>query len=328
MRNSNRITKYPVKMSPVFKDYLWGGNRLNKEWNKNSPYAVTAESWELASHTNGQSKAASGPLEGLTLDEVVQIFGPSCLGEHAAKKERFPVLVKLIDSEMKLSIQVHPDDIYAMEHEQDQGKTEMWYIADADLNSYIYCGFKKDMTREALLSSIRTHTITDCLNKIPVQKGQVFFISPGTIHAIGEGLVIAEIQQNSDITYRVYDYNRKGPDGSSRPLHIDHALQVTRLTRDHFSGNPLGSRKIGEGCYETLLAECVYFRVCKYDVEDTLAIKPTAKSFQAILIVEGCGNLCHEQTHTPFRRGDCFFIPSGMSSYTVEGICSLLMTEI
>lgn len=328
MRNSNRVIKYPVKMNPAFKDYLWGGNKLVNEWGKKSNYSITAESWELSAHKNGESTAENGILEGLSLSAVIEKFGRNCVGENASNSDRFPVLIKLIDSAKRLSIQVHPDDGYALQNEGDFGKTEMWYIAQADEGASILCGFKEDITGDEYEEYINNNTITDYLNSIPVKKGDVFFISPGTVHAICEGTVIAEIQQNSDVTYRVYDYNRKGPDGSTRPLHISKAIDVSRLTKDMYDGKPEGNRELFDGYAKTSIASCKYFSVIKYENFTSIKLNADWKSFHALLFTEGKGIIEYKNEEYQFVKGDTFFIPAGMGEYMVVGESEFLLTNI
>lgn len=324
--NDNSTNKYPILMIPAFKDYLWGGNRLITEWGKPSPYDIAAESWELSAHKNGQSIAGNGILSGKTLGEIVEYYGKGCLGTNNVQAERFPVLIKLIDSKQRLSIQVHPSDTYALANEGDYGKTEMWYIAEAQEGSYILCGFKKDITAEEYAKAIEDNTITDFLNKVPVKKGDVFFISPGTVHAICEGTIIAEIQQNSDVTYRVYDYNRVGADGKTRPLHISNAIDVSRLTSDEYTGKPEGE-KVSKQTYDcTLLVSCNYFTVYEYDIHDRCEIETDGTSFQSLLFLEGEGEIVYNGGVVSFKRGDTFFIPADMGEYTIRGTAKVLLT--
>lgn len=328
VRNNNLLTKYPIKMIPIFKDYIWGGNRLITEWKKPSNYDIAAESWELSAHQNGQSVAANGVLAGYTLSEIVESYGSKCLGTHSAQADRFPVLIKLIDSKQRLSIQVHPDDTYALKNESDYGKTEMWYIVDAGEDSGILCGMKQALTREEFLESIRQNTITDHMNWVPVKKGDVFFIAPGTVHAICEGTIIAEIQQNSDVTYRVYDYDRKGADGKTRPLHIEKALDVSKLTGETYDGKPAGATIPVPGGQETLLAECRYFTVKKYDIAGMLQLDAGTQSFQSLLFLDGEGRIAWGGEEIHFVKGDTFFIPAGTGEYVVSGKSTVLLTEV
>lgn len=319
---------YPIKMTPAFKDYLWGGDKLIKEWGKNCPTPIAAESWELSGHKNGQSVAENGELKGLTLNEIVEKWGKECLGENAQNCDRFPILIKLIDSKQKLSIQVHPDDAYSLQNEGEFGKTEMWYIVDAEPNSGLMCGFKRDITKEEYAESIKNNTLTALLNFIPVQKGDVFFIAPGTVHAICEGTIIAEIQQNSDITYRVYDYGRVGPDGNQRPLHIEKALDVSNLKGQAYNGKPIGEKEIKTGYSQTLLAQCEYFTVTELKIDSECALYSDKDSFSALTFTAGDGFIQWGNEKAAFKKGDTFFIPANMGAYQIIGKATVLLSNV
>lgn len=319
---------YPIKMQPAFKDYLWGGDKLIKEWGKNCPTPIAAESWELSEHKNGQSVALNGELTGLTLNEIVEKWGKECLGEHSKNSDRFPILIKLIDSKQKLSIQVHPDDSYSLKNEGEFGKTEMWYIVDAEAGSGLLCGFKRDITKEEYAESIKSNTLTELLNYIPVQKGDVFFIAPGTVHAICEGTIIAEIQQNSDITYRVFDYGRVGADGKERPLHIEKALTVSNLKGQFFDGKPIGAKEIKEGYSKTLLAHCQYFTVTELIIDSECVLSSDKESFSALTFTEGNGMVKWQNEEIPFKKGDTFFIPANMGAYQIIGKATVLLSNV
>jgi mannose-6-phosphate isomerase len=317
---------YPIKMAPAFKDYIWGGDRLIKEWGKDCPFDIAAESWELSGHKNGLSIAKNGSLKGLNLNEIVEKWGTACLGDKSKGSDRFPILIKLIDSKQRLSIQVHPDDEYAMRVEGDSGKTEMWYIAQASEGSGILCGFKKDISKDEYKKRIADNTLTDVLNFIPVKKGDVFFISPGTVHAICEGTIIAEIQQSSDITYRVYDYGRVSAEGKPRELHIQKALDVSRLKGEKFSGKPLSKPQLQDGYTKTLLAQCKYFTVYELNIADRCKLKATRETFNAITFMNGQGEISFDGKTESFKKGDTFFVPADMGEYEIRGKSEVLLT--
>lgn len=217
-----------LKLKPACKDYLWGGSRLREEYNISSDLDPLAEAWVLSCHPDGPSVVENGPDAGLTLPQYIEKHGRGVLGRNCARFEDFPILVKFIDAKGDLSIQVHPDNAYALEHEGQYGKTEMWYVLEAVPGAFLYYGFKHPITKEEYKERIENNTLTEVLNAAPVKKGDVFFIPAGTLHAICKGIVIAEIQQNSNVTYRVYDYGRLGADGKPRQLHVAQALEVTR----------------------------------------------------------------------------------------------------
>ena len=222
---------HPVKLSPAFKDYLWGGERLKTEFNKNTDMTPLAESWELSAHKDGQSIVAEGDYKGMTLTAYLETLGKEALGTACEKYDYFPLLIKLIDAKGDLSVQVHPSDEYALEHEGEYGKTEMWYILDCEEGAALYYGFTKDTTIEEYEAAIKEGRLTDILNRVPVKRGDVFFIPAGTVHAIGAGILICEIQQNSNTTYRVYDNNRRDKNGNLRPHHVEKALAVSDLKK-------------------------------------------------------------------------------------------------
>ena len=195
----------PVLLKPAFKDYLWGGTRLRTEYGKDCGLDRIAESWELSAHKDGQSVVASGDLSGKTLTDYIDACGKEILGSRGTAFEKFPILIKFIDAKQKLSVQVHPDDEYALANEGEYGKTEVWYVLSADEGAALYYGFNRKITKDEFLARISDNTVEDVLNRVEAKPGDVFFIKPGTGHAIGEGLLICEIQQNSNTTYRVYD---------------------------------------------------------------------------------------------------------------------------
>lgn len=324
MMNNTCKYNYPIKMKPAYKDYIWGGSRLEKQWGKDTPYRITAESWELSAHKNGQSVAENGTCKGLTLEEIVRGAGKGCLGKKGEKSDRFPILIKLIDAAKNLSVQVHPADEYARKNEGDNGKTEMWYVADATSDASILCGFKEDITKGQFREYIENNTLSRYMNKIPVKKGDVFLILPGTVHAICEGALIVEIQQNSDITYRVYDYDRKGPDGRKRPLHIEKALEVSRTSRDVYDGKPMEK----ESDTKTLLTSCKYFNVYEYNVENDIDLNADDESFHALVFTEGSGEIVYKGVSYPYKKGDTYFIPAFTGEYSVAGECVFLLSVL
>lgn len=204
-----------VKLKPAFKDYIWGGKKLVEEYGKEFQGERLAESWELSCHPDGESVIASGEYAGKTLSAYIREKGFGILGRNCRRFSDFPILIKLIDAHDNLSVQVHPDNGYALRNEGQYGKTEMWYIVDCEPGAFLYYGFSRPVSEEEFRRRIADNTLLEVLNRVDVQKGDVLFIESGTIHAIGKGIVIAEIQQNSNITYRVYDYGRVGADGKS-----------------------------------------------------------------------------------------------------------------
>ncbi len=301
-----------IKLLPIYKDYLWGGTRLREQFNKKCEYDIVAESWELSAHPDGQSIVASGKYSGLLFSNYLKKIGKESLGWKYQSFRAFPLLIKLIDAKEDLSIQVHPDDEYALEHENEYGKSEMWYIVDCTEDACIYCGFKEDVTRDEVVRHIKDDSLLELLNKIKVEKGRTYFIPAGTIHAIGKGNLICEVQQNSNSTYRVYDYNRRDKYGNLRKLDIEKALDVLDYSR--YTG--------------TDISECKYFECQNVSCDGQTDIEVTEESFVAVMILDGNGTIRYENYEMPFEKGDCIFIPKRNAKMKVEGECSYLNVKI
>ena len=305
-----------LKLSPSFKDYIWGGNKLMTQYGVKDMDRV-AEAWVLSAHPDGPSYLPDGS----TFVEALEKLGTAAVGKNAASFKDFPQLIKLIDAQSDLSVQVHPSDEYALANEGQFGKTEMWYILDAEEGAGIYYGFQKDVTRAEMEEAIRTNTLTDILRFVPVQKGESYFIPSGTIHAIGKGLLIAEIQQNSNVTYRVYDYGRKDAQGNTRPLHVEKALEVSDLTRAADAVEP--TQTVVEGGVFTEVSSCSYFTVTKLEANGTVEID-NPDSFIAVLITEGEGTIDGEK----FVQYDTFFIPADNGAVELSGKFEALLSEV
>ena len=305
-----------LKLSPSFKDYIWGGNKLMIQYGVKDMDRV-AEAWVLSAHPDGPSYLP----DGTTFADALEKMGADAVGKNAAAFKDFPQLIKLIDAQSDLSVQVHPSDEYALANEGQFGKTEMWYILDAEEGAGIYYGFQRDVTRAEMEEAIRTNTLTDILRFVPVQKGESYFIPSGTIHAIGKGLLIAEIQQNSNVTYRVYDYGRKDAQGNTRPLHVEKALEVSDLTRATDAVEP--QQTVVEGCTITQVAKCPYFSVAKLEINDGVSLV-NSDSFQAVLITDGEGTI----DGIPFVQYDTFFIPADYGPAVLRGKFEALVSCI
>ena len=268
----------PIKLKPAFKDYLWGGTRLRDDFGKECDFEKIAESWELSCHKDGNSVVADGEFAGLTLAEYIEKQGKSVLGTNCEKFENFPILIKLIDAKDNLSVQVHPDNEYAMRVEGEYGKTEMWYIVDCDEGATLLYGFKHEISKDEFRERIANNTLLEVTNAVPVKKGDVFFIEAGTLHAIGKGILIAEIQQNSNTTYRIYDYGRVGADGKPRQLHVDKAVEVTDLCPA--KPYPQSEPAVKEGWSEKLLSSCEYFTVHALEIDSRAWLEADEKSHE------------------------------------------------
>ena len=310
-----------LKLKPACKDYLWGGHRLVDEYHVEYDGEVCAEAWELSCHPDGPSIIENGPFAGMTLEGYIDANGREVLGTHCRRFRDFPILTKFIDAKDNLSIQVHPGNGFALANEGQYGKTEMWYILDAEPGAYLYYGFREEISREEFAERIRDNTLLEVLNAVPVQKGDALFIESGTLHAIGKGILIAEIQQNSNVTYRVYDYGRVGKDGRKRDLHIEKALAVT---------NRLPIIKSGSGYPH--VADCDYFTVDKLNLDGTLTYRMQGTvyetSFLSILILDGEGTISNKGEKVSYRKGDSLFLPAGCGDWQIEGRCDALMTTI
>lgn len=308
------------KLRPSCKDYLWGGHRLVEEYGKEYEGEILAETWELSCHPDGPSTIVNGAYAGKTLEEYIEEAGKEVLGKNCRRFRDFPILIKFIDAKQNLSIQVHPDNRYALKNEDQYGKTEMWYVMDAGKDAFLYYGFKKEISKEEFARRIQEDTLLEVLNAVPVQKGDVLFIESGTIHAIGEDILIAEIQQNSNVTYRVYDYGRVGKDGKKRDLHIEKALAVTNRV-------PLIKSK---SSYPHV-ADCDYFTVDKLNLDGQMMRRMegyvSEESFVSILILDGEGTVsCGDEV--TYKKGDSLFLPAGSGTYVIEGNCDALITTI
>lgn len=310
--------KQPIKLLPAFKDYLWGGTRLKTEFNKKSELEKVAESWELSTHKDGESIVASGEYKGKKLSEYIAENPYDVLGERARAFDFFPVLIKFIDAKDNLSVQVHPDDEYARKYNGEYGKTEMWYVLECDEGAQLYYGFKEKISKEEFRKRIENNTLTEVLNSVKVKKGDVYFIEAGTVHAIGKGIVICEIQQNSNTTFRVYDYNRKDANGNTRQLHIEQAIEVAKTE----PAKPYKSDR------ENVLASCKYFTVEKADVDGTKSFEISDNCFKSVIAVEGSGILKLNGFETTFGKGDSIFIPAQNGGFTVNGCCELIITYV
>ena len=308
----------PVKLSPAFKDYLWGGTKLKEQYNKKSDLEIVAESWEMSCHKDGESTVITGEFQGKKLSEYVEALGKDALGKKAEKFSYFPLLIKFIDAKDNLSIQVHPADEYALRVEGEYGKTEMWYVLEAEKGAYLYYGFNRDITREEFAERIKNNTILEVLNKVNVKKGDVFFIDAGTVHAIGAGLMICEIQQNSNTTYRVYDYDRRDKEGNARPLHIEKAIEVSKLTK---------APEL-KASNDDVLATCEYFTVKKVQVNGDAKVSVTEESFVSLIIVDGDGIVALGSDELTVTKGDSIFVPAQNGEIALSGNMEVIVSSL
>ena len=323
----------PFLLKPQGKDYLWGGTRLNDDFAKGIDLSPLAETWECSTHPDGPSAVASGPYAGRMLSDVLKEH-PAYLGTHPKTENgELPILIKLIDACQDLSVQVHPDDAYAAEHENGSlGKTEMWYVLDAHKDTRLIYGFYHDMDRETLKKSLLNGTVEKYLRKAAVRKDDVFFVEPGTVHGIGAGCLIAEIQESSNITYRLYDYNRVDKNGQPRQLHIKQALAVADLRGRAEPRQPMRMLRYRPGYASELLCRCKYFQVERLLINtercrNMVDFQTEANSFQVFLCIGGCGVMFGEEKRREllnFFRGDCIFIPASCAPLKIHGRAQFL----
>ncbi len=309
----------PFLLKPACKESIWGGTNLKKRFHKEYPGDVISESWELSVHPAGLSFAATGPFQGSPLADLIR--DPAILGRFAANCPVFPLMIKWIDSQRPLSIQVHPDNAYAMAHENDMGKTEMWYIIDCEPGAYLYYGFTHVISREEFARRIQDNSLLDVVKKVPVQKGDVFFIPSGTLHAIGPGILLAEVQQSSNVTYRIYDYGRLDADGKPRQLHVEKALEVTNLA----PAVQTAPTPIPLSCEaDTLLACCPYFAVVRQSVRAPRQSSGDGNSFHALMCVAGNGQMDLADEILSIPAGATVFVPANSGQFTLSGDMTLL----
>ena len=322
----------PLLLKPAAKDYLWGGTRLNDEFAKNIDMEPLAETWECSTHPDGPSIVANGPFAGRGLDEVIR-ENPHFLGSRHSGISELPILIKFIDAKKDLSVQVHPTDDYAKENENGQlGKTEMWYVLDAARDASLVYGLRYSITKEEMRKTLMDGTFEKYLQKVPIQKDDVFYIEAGTIHAIGAGALIAEIQENSNLTYRIYDYNRVDKNGKTRELHIDKALDVSNLRSVLEPRQPLRVLKYEPAVAREMLGRCKYFEVYRMIVNTDRRQKVTYRadeiSFRVLLCVNGCGTVKYDECGTEkamnIYKGDCIFVPADSVELQLHGCFQFL----
>lgn len=327
--NQEEQNNNPFLLKPVGKDYLWGGQRLNSDFAKNIDMNPLAETWECSTHEDGLSIVASGEYSGLTLKRVLEMH-PEYVGLHPKTKSDIPILIKLIDAKQDLSVQVHPDDDYAFANENGQlGKSEMWYVLDATPDARLVYGLHHSISKEDFLDSLMNGKAEIHLQKTPVKANDVFFIKAGTIHAIGKGALIAEIQEKSNLTYRLYDYNRVDKNGNKRELHIQKGLDVARLDASAEPDQPMRVLRYEPGCARELLCRCKYFQVERLLVntdrhKEMVTYYADDISFRVLLCVNGCGTIFWGNHSLSFFKGDCIFVPAQSVRFKIHGKAQFL----
>lgn len=313
----------PLRLKPCLRSYLWGGTRLREEYHKTGA-GIIAESWELSVRSDGPTLIGSGAHCGESLADILCADPVGMAGTRCGIAP-FPLLIKLIDAQKDLSVQVHPSDASACREKGEQGKTEMWYVVDCEPESTLFLGFSRAVTPDELRQRAQDGTICEVLNRVSVCPGDVFFVRPGTVHAIGAGILVAEIQQNSDTTFRVYDYNRLGADGKPRQLHLERAIEVMNCAPAQGAADTLLPCPL-DGVQEVLT--CEYFRVRRAEVKRRIDLSTEGGSFTHLMCVRGEGNIVCGGKVYPFRQGDSYFLPAALGEYAVEGGGSLVLSGV
>lgn len=304
---------YPLLLKAPIKDYLWGGRRLIEEFGFETEKEKAAEAWMLSCHKDGNSVVRNGSLAGLSLQQAIETWGAEALGCKAAIFTYFPILIKLIDAKDRLSVQVHPNDEYALANEGEYGKTEMWYVVDCDEDAKLIYGFNQDISQGEFLERINNNNLSPVCNYVPVKKGDVFFIEAGTMHAIGKGILIAEVQQNSNTTYRVSDYGRLGADGKPRQLHIKQAVEVTKTERPARPYGDVGDVTLYPFGTVRELAKCEYFTTELINLDGNVGLYDN-DSFISLLVLDGEVSLSYTGGMMKLKKGDSVFVPATLKT--------------
>lgn len=312
---------YPLQFTPILKDKIWGGTKLKTILHKNITSDTTGESWEISTVGDDVSIISNGNFSGKCLNEIIDLYPIEILGTVVHKKfgKQFPLLFKFIDATQDLSIQVHPNDALAKKRHNAFGKTEMWYIMQADSNARLIVGFKQDSSAAEYIQHLEDKKLVSILDEIPAQEGDVYFLATGTIHAIGAGIVLAEIQQTSDITYRVYDWDRVDATGNSRELHTELALEAINYHR-------LDTKREYEEVvnHANTVVDCPYFTTNFLPLNGSLHIDKDGNSFTVYMCVDGNFTLYYDKISYTYKKGDTVLIPAVISGYELSGSASLL----
>lgn len=321
---------YPLKFKPVYKDYIWGGRKLEL-LGKKLPEGKVAESWEISCHPDGISTVSNGAYKGITLPELVKRFKRDIIGNSLPEEniEKFPLLIKFIDASNKLSVQVHPDEDYVHTHKSDlYGKNEMWYIISADPGAKLVYGLKQNISKEDFKKAINKSNVENCLNYITVKSGDFVNIPVGLVHAVGSGILLAEIQQNSNSTFRVYDYERTDDKGNKRPLHIKEALEVIDFNNSQSYLNKGLKTAVSEKINKTYLVANKYFSVEKLDINGCLENYAGGDRFYIYIVISGAGQIVYNRDKIEIKLGDSLLIPASMGEYFLKGQMEILKAYV
>jgi len=316
---------YPLTFKPIIKERIWGGTKLNTFLNKEIAVENAGESWELSSVPNDISVVNNGVLSGKNLNEVIALNPEALLGKEVVEKfgSEFPLLFKFLDANKDLSVQLHPNDELAKVRHNSFGKTEMWYVMQADKDSRIIVGFKENSNQKEYLSHLENNTIVSLLNEIPVQAGDVFLLETGTIHAIGSGIVIAEIQQTSDNTYRIYDWDRVDAHGNSRELHTELALEAINYNVVHSRINYTLKSNERNTCVKN-----TYFTTNVISLVSHFMWKKNKESFTVLMCTEGDFSIHLNKEVFRYKKGDTVLIPAELDAFELHGKATILEISI
>lgn len=316
---------YPLTFTPILKDRIWGGTKLKTYLNKPIVSETTGESWEISTVSGDISVVATGVLKGKTINEIIDLYPEAILGKSVIARfgKQFPLLFKFIDAKEDLSIQLHPNDALAKARHNSFGKTEMWYVMQADESARLVVGFKKDSNQQEYLAHLENKNLIDLLNEYPVSKGDVFFLETGTIHAIGAGVVVAEIQQTSDVTYRIYDWDRVDANGNGRELHTELALDAINY---HTITSKIDYKE--EANKSTVVVDCPYFVTNIIALQETFIWKRTKEAFTVFMCTNGQFEMIVNGEILRYRMGDTILIPACIENLTMKGKATLLEISI
>ncbi len=314
-----------IKLKPAFKDLIWGGTKLKTDFMMDTPYENTAEALMLSCREETECVVAGGEFDGVTLSALYE-NNPELFGTNCQKYDKFPLLIKLIDTMDDISVQVHPDDEYADKVCDDWGKAQLWHVVDCEEGAYLICGFNDEINIEDFRRRIEDDTLISAVNTYEVKKGDTFYVEPGTLHAIGKGIVLAEIGQNSELSYRVYDYCRVDENGDSRPLNIQQALDVTITAPPTVAAGALGERTEIDQHFETLLGKCEYFFSTLWEVDGTATINANKNSFISLLMLDGTLNINNDEIFA--RKGESVIICADENEITLSGVGKFIATTV
>ncbi|WP_409415574.1 type I phosphomannose isomerase catalytic subunit [Flavobacterium sp. PS2] len=312
---------YPLQFEPILKDRIWGGEKLKTVLNKPITSKITGESWELSTVEGDVSIVANGNLKGKSLTDIIEEFPNEILGTkvHEQFGKQFPLLFKYLDAREDLSIQVHPNDKLAKERHNSFGKTEMWYVMQADENARIIVGFKEDSSKEEYLENLNNNTLVSILDDVKAKPGDVFFLETGTVHAIGAGLVVAEIQQTSDITYRLYDFDRVDAQGNKRELHVDLALDAINYNKvDTYKEY---QKKTNES---NVVVDCPYFTTNFIPLDGQVEVSKSGETFTVYMCIEGSFEIEYDGNKLTYKKGDTVLVPAALNEFILNGKASIL----